>query len=291
MRKNERSNPGSYAELKMWAETLNDAIDTRVRFQNRERSATVPAEAFAATVKAYQASEESIRRELERCYRATVPARVLAWQEESKGVGGPTLARILGVTGDPRLAHPMHWEGTGESRVLVAGEPHLRTVSQLWRYCGVGPVKNRQVKGDAAALMANGSPQAKKLVYLLAESQVKGRGRYRPLYDETKERYAGRVHTADCEGGWSGSLYVKCKVKEADGTTRYAKAGDPFQKSHVNAIAYRRIGKEILRDLWVAAGPPVPYWVRMGRPGKSYHGLGLPAGWDPQAALDSWIAS
>jgi hypothetical protein len=291
-KRNTRTNPGSYEELKMWAEMLADAIDVRVAFQNREKSASVNSEAFAATVEMYKAAEENIRRELEACYKVTVPASLRRWQEETPSVGAPTLARLLGITGDPRLAKPMHWEGTGDSRVLVADEPHFRTVSQLWRYCGHGPVKNRNVKGDAAALAANGSPDAKKLVHLMAEAQVKGRGAYRDLYDTVKEKYAGQVHAADCEGGFYGNLYVKCKVQGEDGKfLRYAQAGDPFQKSHVSAIALRRVGKEILKDLWLAAGPPVPGWVWRGRTGKRDHGRGLPPGVTPREALDAWISA
>jgi hypothetical protein len=112
--------------------------------------------------------------------------------------------------------------------------------------------------------MHNGRPDAKKLVWMMAGAQVKttakGGGGYRWLYDETKAKYAEKVHSKDCTGGYSGPLYVKCKTHRdpdaaPDAKPGYALEGDPFQPSHVHAIALRRVGKEILRDLWLAAGP------------------------------------
>jgi hypothetical protein len=306
-RKPARTNPGSYQELRMLAEALADAQEYRVSFENKDRSGTVPVEAFAATVELYQQAEENLRKEMVSCYRVTVPEGIRKWQESAAGIGESTLARLLGITGDPAWAYPKHWEGTGSERHLVEDEPHPRSISQLWQYTGHGLPKNRDVKGDAAALMRNGSPDAKKLVYLLSAAQVKsnakGGAAYRHVYDEVKDRYAGRVHSTDCKGGYSGALYVKCKthvdpddvsgahplslfasdeedlalyagnlahqLEEEDtraagkkGKPGYALAGDPYQKSHVHAIAMRHTGKEILRDLWLAAHGSEPVYGR-----------------------------
>ncbi len=254
-----RTNPGSYAELRMWAEAFTDAQAARVAFENRERSGTVETEAFAATVDLYKEAEERLRKEMVACYKVTVPEGIRRWQEQTAGIGDSTLARLLGITGDPRMAYPRHWEGTGSERHLVDDPPHPRSISQLWRYCGHGPVKNRNVKGDAKALMANGNPDAKMLVHLMAEAQVKSNSKsgtgYRHVYDAVKAKYRQRVHSAPCAGGFSGSLYVKCKTGP-DGA--YAQAGDPFQPSHIAATALRLTGKEILRDLWLAAGDELP---------------------------------
>lgn len=249
-----RTTPGSYRELRMWAEAFADAQAARIAFENKERSETVEMEAFGAVVALYAEAEERLRREMVACYRVTVPAGIRRWQEETAGIGESTLARLLGVTGDPRMAYPRHWEGAGGERVLVEDPPHERMVGQLWQYCGHGAPKNRDVKGNAAALMANGSPDAKKLVHLLAQAQVKSNAKggtgYRWKYDAEKAKYAERVHSKECAGGFSGALYVKCKTGPEKA---YAQAGDPFQPSHVHAIALRHTGKEILRDLWLAA--------------------------------------
>jgi hypothetical protein len=291
-----RTNPGSYLELRMWAEAFADAQFQRIAFENRQRSGTIATEALAPTVAAYKGEEERLRKEMVACYRATVPAGVLEWQESSAGIGESTLARLLGITGDPKTAYPRHWEGSGPGeRHLVDGEPFERAIGQLWQYCGHGAPKNRKVKGDAAALMANGSPDAKKLVHLLATAQVKsnakGGAAYRHVYDENKAKYQGKVHSRDCEGGFSGALYVKCKthqpddrdgvhVELAEGSKKlgYALAGDPYQPSHIHAIALRHTGKEILRDLWLASWdghpPPRPEYApkqeRLAWPAEDY---------------------
>jgi hypothetical protein len=286
MKKVVRTNPGSYAELRMWSEALADAQAARIAFENKARSGTVEMEAFGPVVELYAEAEDRLRAEMVACYRVTVPVRVRRWQEETAGIGESTLARLLGVTGDPRMAYPKHWEGTGAERHLVEGEPHERGLYQLWQYCGHGAVKNRSVKGDAAALMANGQPDAKKLVYLLAQAQVKTNAKngsgYRHVYDANKEKYGGKVHSADCPGGFSGALYVKCKTHVPDeasplatleGKQRlgYALKGDPYQPSHVHAIALRHTGKEILRDLWLtAAGDDPVFGIR--RAGEEHRG-------------------
>jgi hypothetical protein len=272
MTKVKRTNPGSYTELRMWAEAFVDAQEARIRFENKQRSGTVARDAFASTVAAYAGEEERLRKEMVACYRVTVPEGIRRWQEETAGIGESTLARLLGITGDPKTAFPRHWEGSGPGeRHLVDGEPFQRTVGQLWQYCGHGAPKNREVKGNAAALMHNGSPDAKKLVYLMAAAQVKtnakGGSGYRWVYDREKDKYKEKVHSVPCSGGFSGALYVKCKTRapEAEGgKPGYAQAGDPFQPSHVHAIALRHTGKEILRDLWLASWdgspPPRPQW-------------------------------
>jgi hypothetical protein len=269
----------------MWAEMLADAMAVRIAFENkigmsvdgkkRENAPSVDPEVFAGPLADYAQTEEFLRKGMVDCYRVTVPGGIRRWQEETPGIGESTLARLLGVTGDPRIAYPMHWEGEKEERHLVTGEPYERSIGQLWQYCGHGAVKNRNVKGDAPALMANGRPDAKKLVWMMAQAQVKttskAGGGYRWMYDATKAKYAEKVHSKDCTGGYSGPLYVKCKThvltadelaagKEAvqrqggDDKVKvsYALAGDPYQPSHVHAIALRHTGKEILRDLWLA---------------------------------------
>lgn len=130
-------------------------------------------------------------------------------------------------------------------------------------------MKNRDVKGNAAALMANGRPDAKKLVWMIASAQVKsnakGGAAYRHVYDAVKAKYAERVHSVPCTGGFSGALYVKCKTHIPDDIADariYAEAGDPYQASHIHAIALRITGKEILRDLWLAANGAEPLYGR-----------------------------
>ncbi|HEY1705529.1 MAG TPA: hypothetical protein VGG75_38070 [Trebonia sp.] len=287
-----RTNPGSYTELRMWAEEFADAQAARIAFENTKRSGTVTLDALGPVLELYKEAEKRLEAELTACYRMTVPESVQRWQQESAGIGEHTLARLLGITGDPRTASPRHWEGEGPGRHLIDDEEHPRGVGELWQYCSVGAPKNRNVKGDADALMANGRPDAKKLVYLMSVAQVKSTAKagtgYRKVYDDVKAAYSGRVHTRDCVGGYSGKLYVKCKTHVPDDTDPlatpddaaggkvklgYALAGDPYQKSHVHAIGLRHTGKEILRDLWLTAAGDAPVYgtVRVGEENRGRH--------------------
>jgi hypothetical protein len=69
-----------------------------------------------------------------------------------------------------------------------------------------------------------GKPRGKMLVHLMAESCLKA-GSYREIYDETKAKYLAR------EG---------------------------FTKGHAHNCALRRMGKELLRGLWLASGEDAP---------------------------------
>jgi hypothetical protein len=105
-------------------------------------------------------------------------------------------------------------------------------------------------------------------------------------YLTEKAKYSLRVHPGPCSGGFVPAgpgkvVFAKCKVRPStvfadthqatdgrqvspskldpnthlvrDGKTYYAQAGDPYSPGHVNAIALRHLGKEILKQLWLAA--------------------------------------
>jgi hypothetical protein len=259
---------GSWTELRMYSEMFYDAQQFRIAEEGKTRSATVdmdPEGPLAGIVGAYRKAEKDLRKEMVSAYKAIVPASVRAWQESTHGIGASTLARLLGVIGHPVHATPKHWEGEGrENRQLVAGEPFDRTVGQLWAYCGYGdPARRAKTKGITAnELMAAGNPKAKTVVYLMAtraaEAGIRNEApvsEYGELYYATKDLYRGRVHTTECKGGFTNAgpgkvEYVICKTGP---DKAYAQEGDPFQASHINAIALRKLSKEILKDLWVAA--------------------------------------
>lgn len=221
---------------------------------------------------------------LQDVFREVVPPSIQEWAGSVTGIakgGNPGLiARLLGHLGHPRIAVPKHWEagedrGSARKRVLVPGEPFERSIGQLWQYCGHGAPKRRG--SDDAPLgqldvLANGNPACKMLTHLLAQGCVKAGVRKDEdgarvgitpqgvMYLATKAEYSSRGHLEPCRGGWVSAgpgkvVYAKCKVLGEDGKiVRYAEAGDPFQPGHIDAIALRALGKEILRDLWLAAG-------------------------------------
>lgn len=234
--------PSPYQELRIWAEMLKDAMQARMAAVNRSERGGVHPDLYANHIKTLEATEHDCSLLLVRTYRKTVSPRVRAWQVESPGIGEHLLARLLGVIGDPCHATPYHWQGSGrENRVLVADEPFERSISQLWSYCGVGDATRRRKKGQTVEeAMACGIPMAKSILFLLAQACVKvNRGVYREVYDKARLQYADRLHKADCP---------PCGPKG-----KPAKPGSPWSLGHQHAAALRKVSKEILRDMWIAA--------------------------------------
>lgn len=145
------------------------------------------------------------------------------WCKSQKGIGHGTLpARLLAMIGDPYVN-------------MQTGE--VRTVSQLWSYCGHGDASRKKRKGMTQAdLFALGNPDAKMVVHLIAEGVMKARGQYRDVYDKRKANTEGREHAAEC---------VRCGP-----SGKPAQPGSPWSDAHRHADALRITGKEILRGLW-----------------------------------------
>jgi hypothetical protein len=240
--------PDGWLELRIWAEMFHDAQKTRIAAHNRAERGGVSADIYTAYTEATENAEHVCKLALARTYRRVVPSEIIAWQKAERGIGEPLLARLLGHLGDPYIATPYRWMakppedhecgGTcGADRHLVALEPFARTVGQLWAYCGIGdPARKRRRLMDADEALAAGKPLLKSLVYLLAVACVKqpAGSRYRDAYDGGRERYAERIHVEAC---------APC----------HAKPEQPWKPGHQHAAALRLVGKEILRDLWLAA--------------------------------------
>jgi hypothetical protein len=242
-----REDAGGWLELRIWAEMFHDAQKTRIAAHNRAERGGVSADIYTAYTEATESAEHVCKLALARTYRRVVPSEIIGWQKAERGIGEPLLARLLGHLGDPYIATPYRWmaeppEGhecggtCGADRHLVALEPFARTVGQLWAYCGIGdPARKRRRLMDADEALAAGKPLLKSLVYLLAVACVKqpAGSRYRDAYDAGRERYAERIHIEAC---------APC----------HAKPEQPWKPGHQHAAALRLVGKEILRDLWLA---------------------------------------
>lgn len=214
--------PTGWLELRVWAEMFDDAQKARIAASNRAERGGVAVDSYLAQIALLKHAEHQTGLAMRRHYRRIVPAPIIEWQKDTPGIGEHLLARLLGIVGHPVHTRRHKWEGTGSDRVLVDLGPMDRRVSDLWSYCGHGDPKRKRAKGmsadDAARL---GSPRAKTLVHLLAEACVKQRtSPYRVVYDDAREKYLERDWT--------------------DG--------------HRHAAAMRLMGKEILKDLWRAAG-------------------------------------
>jgi hypothetical protein len=201
-------------------------METRKRERNRLRvdwkEGGYPPEMVALylpTLDAIDGVEKASRRALILTYRQTVPASIRDWQQQSHGIGDHTLARLLGIIGDPIIKVPHRWEGEGSDRVLLVADPEWRTVSDLWSYCGHGDPNRRKRKGmTPAEVFALGSSDAKSIVWNIACGVIKAnKGTYRDTYDAARAKYAERPD-------WT--------------------------PGHQHAAAIRLVGKTILKDLW-----------------------------------------
>jgi hypothetical protein len=230
-----------WLELRIWAEMFHDAQKQRIASVNRAERGGVDPDIYVAYIEAVERAEHTCRLQLRKTYRRVVPVDIREWQKNAHGIGVDLLARLLGHLGDPVIATPHHWEGTGSDRVLVADPPFRRTVAQLWQFCGHG-APGRVRKGMTAdELAALGNPNLKMIVHLMAECAMKQMSSpYRVVYDDARAATVDKLHTVEC---------VRCGP-----SGKPAQPGTPWNPGHQHAHALRVTGKEILRDLWLAAG-------------------------------------
>lgn len=225
-----------WGELRICADLLHRAQQERIAVGNLLR--TSDRDLFGPHLAQLEATEHAARLMLRRCYRRVVPASLKALQKTEAGLGEDSFARILGHLGDPYIATPHWWEGTGTNRTLMVGEPYVRTIGQLWQYCGHG-APGRVAKGMTAEQLAGlGNPTLKMLVHLQAELCMKQKGRYRLLYEAIRGQVEDKVHSIPC---------VRCGP-----SGKPAQEGTPWAKGHQHAHALRVLGKELLRDMWLA---------------------------------------
>lgn len=246
----------SWRILRAAAEIYGDFQQFRIAAANRAERGGVPPEEFEGLLEELRDQEASLLRRLRRAYRLAVPVAIREWQASTLGLGEPTFARLLGHLGHPRHAIPWRWEGKGkDGRILVPDPPYERNIGQLWSYCGVGdPTRRRRAGMNAEAALACGSPRLRSLLFVISECCVKvGAGPYRAVYDEARVQYATRTHAAPCPPcGPPG---------------RPAPEGSPWSKKHQHVAAMRKVAKEVLRDLWLAAGEEAPLFPEpTGRP-------------------------
>jgi len=240
-----------YKTLRAMAELFLDSQGFRKSMANKARSLTVDPAVVAMALQGYQEIEEQLSKDMVKELRRVAPKPILQWIKESPGIGEALVAKLLGIIGDPYIAHPAHWEGTGKgNRHLVEGEPFVRNVDKLWAYCGIGdPARKRRTVKDAedkqAAAFALVSWKAKTTLYMMTVRILQNRRHYEgshylQVYDAARAEYDSRVHAEQCpqcEGSGKGN----------------GEPGKPWKAAHQHAAAQRKLAKEILRDLWEAA--------------------------------------
>jgi hypothetical protein len=107
-----------------------------------------------------------------------------------------------------------------------------RHASSLWKYCGYDkPAKDRYKAGVAGG----GNKTLRTVLYNFADSQIKSRGPYRAIYDDTKNR----LENSDRETyTWTGKKKLELKPwKEV-------------KPIHRDGAARRKMIKHFLADYW-----------------------------------------
>lgn len=227
--------------LALAADVLDDAERTRIANENRLRQLTRAEEdsdgiergfgldeshpdvaRLAALVDMLKQIEHQAGLNLNRLLRQHALG---PWVKAQKGIGEKQAARLLAVIGDPYIN-----EQTGE----------IRTVSQLWSYCGHGDPARRKFKGMTQAdLFTLGNPTAKSRLWLISCAVLKAQGPLVATYYDRKAATEGRLHAGAC---------VRCGP-----SGKPAIEGSPWSDAHRHADALRITGKTILRDLWLEA--------------------------------------
>lgn len=217
--------------LAMAAEVVDDLEKVRIANENRLRSLTDPeiygltlhhpdVMQLAALVEQLKATEAQAVKNLEKVMKAHPLGK---WVKESTGVGFKQCARLLASVGDP------YWNDLHE---------RPRTVSELWAFCGMHVVNGAAVH-RSRGVQSNWSPDARMRVWLIAQSCIKTKGKYRDVYDGGRVKYEGAVHVSECK---------RCGPKG-----KPALPGSELSAGHQHARATRLICKEVLKDLWLEA--------------------------------------
>ena len=208
--------------LRVFAEVFEDLQKQRIATANRMERGGIDPAFMAAVMDNLERAEHEAALVMRRCYRKAVPQELREWQAGTIGIGEHLMARLVGCIGHPVHTTVYEWQGSGSDRVLVEVGEMDRTVSQLWSYCGHGdPARRRRAGMTAEDAAAMGNPRAKMLVHLMAECCMKQmRSPYRVVYDAARVEYEARDWT----------------------------------DLHRHNAALRKVGKAILKDLWIVAG-------------------------------------
>lgn len=274
--------------LRALAEQLSDAIQQRVRTNNRADSGAVANTVLAESMKAIaKATEDQSRKLLVEEYQRTVPLVVQQWVQQIPGMAsGELFPRLLGTIGNPRVAYPFHWEAGGEGqgkRILIADAPYVRGTNHprkpewvnypgyesswdsphafglrtFWQYCGVGDAESRPKKGATQEeLLRAGKKEVQAILYAFSSYLVRMRkrsdaiaeSRYLAVYDTQRERAESKTHKSQCQ-----NHAVPPAHSNGCGTVAHPEWGAPgtvWRPGHMAAHAHRMVAKEFLRGLY-----------------------------------------
>lgn len=146
------------------------------------------------------------------------------WIKAQKGLGAKTIARLFGAIRDPYWHDGIHSDGEPLNRP--------RTLGELFAFCGVAGPGQRRMRG----VKTTWSPDARKRLFIIADTIVKVGGPYRLVYDAGREKYTDKTHTEAC---------AQCGKKGQP-----APVGSDWRDGHKHAAARRLVMRAVLRDLW-----------------------------------------
>lgn len=217
--------------LSMAAETVDDLEKVRIAAENRLRSLTDP-KLFGLTlhhpdvlklhslVTGLQGLETDAVKNLQRAMKAHPLGDFV---QSSTGIGLKQGARLLASIGDP------YWNDLHD---------RPRTVSELWAFCGMH-VKDGKAVHHSKGAHSNWNSEARMRVWLIAQSCIKTKGKYRDIYDAGRAKYETALHRHEC--------------KRCGPSGKPAQPGSPLSPGHQHARATRLICKEVLKDMWIAS--------------------------------------
>ena len=176
-----------FLHLRVLSDTLDDIMRTRIAVTNRLERAAIEPFAITGHLDGLIDTEAKLRLAMRRQFRLAAP-HIRAWTIDTVGLGEPLMARLIGATGDPFIAHPYRWDTEppdghecgpecSEARHLIALPSFQRTPRQFLSYCGWGdPTRRRRVGMTAEDAAALGSARIKPLAFVMAEGCVKQTG-------------------------------------------------------------------------------------------------------------------
>jgi hypothetical protein len=244
---------GDYLPLRLVANMYWDFTEFAKACGNKIGSGSVHEEMKLTLTRLDQEQERLSKAmviELKKC----APPEIIDWAVSTPGIGLPSVAKLLGLIGDPCMAYPKSivWEDGVKTVTSLPAVP--RNVAKLWAYCGVGdPARQRRnVGGDQKKAMALGNPKAKATIYVMAQfgAVMNRASAYRPLYDEARALYGTRLHTVQCQTTRPAPHSNGCGTRAHP---ELGAPGSPWRDGHAAAAAKRKVCKEILRDLWEVA--------------------------------------
>lgn len=244
------SNEIKWAQLTIAADQLDDLEAVRKATQNRLRSLVQPVEiegvvidkggpdtkqakAVEVQLGAIQEAETAAVKELKRAMKEHPLSDFVG---SIKGIGDKTVARLLGVIGDPAIRYD-----------AATGEVTNRSLSQLRSYCGYG---NAEEQRRRKGVQSNWNSRARTALHVIADAAIKTRCENCRSVEQPDDEEGWMPPPVDCTCAEEGRTY-RAVYDEARAKDDLLNLGDSDGHRHMRAL--RKVKKQFLKDLWIEA--------------------------------------